>query len=625
MIKTKFILTIVLSWTMFGAIHANADYELDHNFGINGAVVYTDPSGVGYFRAVISNSSNNVFVGGVSGLDSGLFKYNSAGSLASGFPKTWDSSGPPGLMDAMSDIVADGSGNYYMSGFTATLDAALFKYNSSGTLAAGFPKTYDGGHSSQGYGDGGYGVGRDGDGNVYMVGFTENASGDTDGLLLKYDSAGNLAAGYPKTYDGGHNDYFFAVKTDENGNIFIAGRRGNATGTDAAFFKYDSSGNLVAGYPKTYDSGHEGYGYGDTNASLVLDGDGNTYLAGYTESAVPGVDFMLLKYDSSGSLAAGFPKIYNSGYESIYLGDEGNSIALDSKGNIFVGAISENSSGGADTILLKYNSAGSLAAGYPKTYSNQAAIVAGMYIDSYDNILLASSITPNWSSMRGVLLKYITEPDTPTSSVSGGTYDSAQSVSLTSTGDAQIYYTTDGSEPTTGSTLYSAPINISQSLTLKAKAFKNQLYSSTLSASYTISGNSGQNNNNNDNVNNDNDNNDNQNASSSYTPFVAAGNKHIFQLTENSLLSIKYKSFSFRGRVSDSSLINGKVVAYKDGKFLKRRRINHRGIWRLGDRNNLKERRTAHSYYFVYYNRNGNIVFTTPQYRVRTKNIARGS
>jgi hypothetical protein len=59
-----------------------------------------------------------------------------------------------------------------------------------------------------------------------------------------------------------------------------------------------------------------------------------------------------------------------------------------------------------------------------------------------------------------------------TASHAGGTYDSAQSVTLscdddTGSGCAATYYTTDGSEPTTSSTQYSTAINISSDTALK--------------------------------------------------------------------------------------------------------------------------------------------------------------
>jgi hypothetical protein len=79
--------------------------------------------------------------------------------------------------------------------------------------------------------------------------------------------------------------------------------------------------------------------------------------------------------------------------------------------------------------------------------------------------------------------------NTPEISPSGGTYASAQSVALScSTPDATIRYTTDGSEPTSASTVYSGPIAVdSGTVTIKAKAFKSGMTDSdTASTTFTI-------------------------------------------------------------------------------------------------------------------------------------------
>ena len=76
----------------------------------------------------------------------------------------------------------------------------------------------------------------------------------------------------------------------------------------------------------------------------------------------------------------------------------------------------------------------------------------------------------------------------PLFSVNSGTYYEPFQVSLsTTTADASIYYTTDGSTPDANSTLYTTPISVSTTTTLKAIAVKTGMTNSGIStASYTF-------------------------------------------------------------------------------------------------------------------------------------------
>jgi hypothetical protein len=84
----------------------------------------------------------------------------------------------------------------------------------------------------------------------------------------------------------------------------------------------------------------------------------------------------------------------------------------------------------------------------------------------------------------------ITAPATPTFTPAAGTYASAQTVTISdTTAGATIYYTTDGSAPTTSSTKYTAALTVSATETVKAIAVSSGSASSlTASAAYTIGG-----------------------------------------------------------------------------------------------------------------------------------------
>lgn len=82
----------------------------------------------------------------------------------------------------------------------------------------------------------------------------------------------------------------------------------------------------------------------------------------------------------------------------------------------------------------------------------------------------------------------INQTATPTFGLSSGTYTAAQTVSINdATSGASIYFTTDGTTPTTNSTLYSAPIIVSVMETIKAIAVEaGKGNSAVASATYTI-------------------------------------------------------------------------------------------------------------------------------------------
>jgi len=89
--------------------------------------------------------------------------------------------------------------------------------------------------------------------------------------------------------------------------------------------------------------------------------------------------------------------------------------------------------------------------------------------------------------------KKTTEPEvktvaTPIFTPPGGTYIGSQAVTIHSTTlGVTIVYTTDGTEPNSSSQVYSNPVNVNSSKTIKAKAFREGWNdSATANATYTI-------------------------------------------------------------------------------------------------------------------------------------------
>ena len=77
-------------------------------------------------------------------------------------------------------------------------------------------------------------------------------------------------------------------------------------------------------------------------------------------------------------------------------------------------------------------------------------------------------------------------PDAPVFSVGTGTYNAAQTVSITAEEGATIHYTLNGNDPTDKSDVYSSALTISETTTLKAIAVKDGLSSAITTATYTI-------------------------------------------------------------------------------------------------------------------------------------------
>jgi hypothetical protein len=125
--------------------------------------------------------------------------------------------------------------------------------------------------------------------------------------------------------------------------------------------------------------------------------------------------------------------------------------------------------------------------------TQSSAPVAGSIPISTQTTLRAKAFRGSWTpgnNSASYYFNYGTLP-TPTATPGGGSYTTDQTVTLAlpgGPGSAVVRYTLDGSTPSTGSPLYTAPLAISATTTVKARAFHVDYTSGgTLSATYTMS------------------------------------------------------------------------------------------------------------------------------------------
>jgi hypothetical protein len=239
-------------------------------------------------RDVAADGSGNVYISGWSEMASGnadylAIKYNSSGTAL------WTSrvNGTANNVDIGQRVVVDASGNVYMTGWShngGNFDYLTVKFNSSGTKV--WSASYD-----SGAGDFGHALAVDALGNVAVTGRSVTGGGNTtyDIVTLHYSSAGVLH--WTNRYDrAGLNDIGLAMTVNSAGNPIVAGIENNGTNNDAVSIRYDVNTGARQWIA------HYNNGFADTARDVTVNGSGDVFLSGWSESAVGNADYLTIKY-----------------------------------------------------------------------------------------------------------------------------------------------------------------------------------------------------------------------------------------------------------------------------------------------------------------------------------------
>jgi alpha-tubulin suppressor-like RCC1 family protein len=111
--------------------------------------------------------------------------------------------------------------------------------------------------------------------------------------------------------------------------------------------------------------------------------------------------------------------------------------------------------------------------GVDPTQSDPTVASGGSIVVSHSQTLKTKAFKAGMPASAVTTAVYVLQAPTPTFLPTGGTYTSAQNVAISSTSPGvTLRYTLDGTDPTAASPLYSSPIAIPTSTTMKAVGFK---------------------------------------------------------------------------------------------------------------------------------------------------------
>jgi hypothetical protein len=257
-------------------------------------------------------------------------------------------SGPGTGNDSANGLAVDKFGNAYLTGFATgsngTSDYVTIKYDASGIQK--WVRRYN---APGGGDDAALAIAVDGNGSVYITGWSNGGSSGDDYATIKYDTNGTQK--WVRRYNGAgnRNDSATAMTVDKAGNVYVTGQsNGAGSDYDYATIKYDTNG--VQKWVRRYSGPGSGWNYA---TGIAVDSIGNVYVTGRSQGGSSSDDYATIKYDTNG--VKKWVRTYNGPGNGH---DCASAIAVDGTGNVYVTGSATGTGRTADYATIKYNTNG---------------------------------------------------------------------------------------------------------------------------------------------------------------------------------------------------------------------------------------------------------------------------
>jgi len=484
--------------TVFSMLRYNSNGSLDTTFG-SGGEVYTD-FGTGWNRAesiTLQRDGKILLAGTVNGATGHTFalaRYNSNGSLDTSFDGDGKVITNMGMDNWGYSVTVQDDSKVVVAGFS-NADFAIARYNTDGSLDTGF----DGDGKlltkfATGGGSGALSVAMQADGRILAGGGVGNtfSVGGTDFGLTRYLADGRLDNSFSEdgkltTDVGSDSDYLQGISVQADGKILAAGYSKNgAKGNDFSLVRYNTDGSLDTGFGSNGTVLTDFAQKADQAYDVKLQSDGKILLSGISFNT-KGAAFALARYNADGSLDTTFAAVNTVDGRATYA-ENSAAVLLDNSVAIFDAELAaQGNYAGASISLYRHGGANAddvFAGAYPlafraSTIPGQQVINAELALDgtigTVNNANGVLTLTFNSNATQDKVnlalssLTYSNRSDNPPASVEIDWVFSDGAVTAQGSGDVQSVI---GSSMVSITASNDAPLSANQTLTFNEDSAK---------------------------------------------------------------------------------------------------------------------------------------------------------